>query len=319
MSRINSRQPVAVRQAVTESRSLEPRVGGLVAAAAARLADYLELTKPRIVVLELFVAAAVARLAAPHSLNVVTVLHALAGTALVAASASIANQWLERRIDGQMRRTSNRPCAAGRVSSVEAVTLSLAALAIGLAWLVLKVNILTAALGLASWVLYVAVYTPLKTRSPLNTTVGAVAGAIPLLMGWTATGAPLTLTAWSLAGVLFLWQFPHFMAIAWLYRHDYAAAGHRMWSVVDPTGVRCGVQAVVGALVLIPVSLIPALVPASGSPMIYAAWAILLGGAQLALAIRFALRRDEAAARPLLRATLLYLPAWLTMLLIVTV
>jgi protoheme IX farnesyltransferase len=306
-------------QAVADTRSMEPRVGGFVAAVASRLDDYLELTKPRIVVLELFVAAAVAHLAAPHSLNVVTVLHALLGTALVASSASIANQWLERRIDARMRRTSNRPCAAGRVSSAEAVTLSLAALAVGLAWLVLKVNVLTAALGLASWVLYVAIYTPLKTRSPLNTVVGAVAGAIPLLMGWTATGAPLTLTAWSLAGVLFLWQFPHFMAIAWLYRNDYAAAGHRMLSVVDPTGVRCGVQAVVGALVLIPVSLIPALAPASGSPMVYGLWAVLLGAAQLALAIQFALRRDEAAARPLLRATLLYLPAWLTMLLMVAV
>ena len=153
-------------------------------------------------------------------------------------------------------------------------------------------------MGLASWVLYVVVYTPLKTRSPLNTTVGAVAGAIPLLMGWTATGAPLNLTAWSLAGVLFLWQFPHFMAIAWLYRRDYAAAGHRMLSVVDPTGVRCGVQAVIGAALLIPVSLIPALDPTSGSPMVYGLWAIALGAVQLALAIQFALRRDERSRPP---------------------
>jgi protoheme IX farnesyltransferase len=285
----------------------------------ARLADYLELTKPRIVVLELFVAAAVAHLAAPQSLEVATVLHALAGTALVAASASIANQWLERKIDARMRRTAARPCAAGRVSGAEAASLSMAALAIGLAWLALQVNAMTAALGLASWFLYVGVYTPLKTRSPLNTAVGAVAGAIPPLMGWTATGTPLDLTAWSLAGVLFLWQFPHFMAIAWLYRGDYATAGHRMLSVVDPSGIRCGVQAVIGAALLVPVSLIPALDPASGSPMIYGLWSVLLGAIQLAFAIQFALRRDEQSARPLLRATLLYLPAWLTMTLVVTV
>jgi protoheme IX farnesyltransferase len=313
MSRIETPQSVA------EARALAPRAGGALSAAFARLSDYLELTKPRIVLLELFVAAAVARLASPHAFDAAILLHALAGTALVAASASVANQWLERRADARMRRTSNRPCVAGRVSDVEAVGLSLGALAVGLAWLVREVNGLTAALGLASWLLYVAVYTPLKSRSPANTAIGAVAGAIPLLMGWTATGAPLDLTAASLAGVLFLWQFPHFMAIAWLYRGDYAAAGHRMLSVVDPTGVRCGVQAVLGAVALIPVSLIPAATPASGSPMIYGLWAALLGAAQLALAIQFALRRDEPSARALLRGTLLYLPAWLMVLVIVTV
>ncbi len=285
----------------------------------ARLADYLELTKPRIVVLELFVAAAIAHLAAPHALQAWTILHALAGTALVAGSASIANQWLERNIDRRMRRTANRPCAAGRVSSAEAVALSAVGLIAGTSWLLWRVNALTAALGLASWILYAVVYTPLKRRSPLNTAVGAVAGAIPLLMGWTATGTPLDLTAWSLAGVLFLWQFPHFMAIAWLYRDDYAAGGHQMLSVVDPTGARCGVQAVIGAALLIPVSLIPALDPSSGSPMIYGLWSVALGAAQLGFAIQFALRRDEESARALLRSTLLYLPAWLTITTIVSV
>jgi protoheme IX farnesyltransferase len=306
-------------RSLADVRPLETPMRGAVGAIAARLRDYLELTKPRIVILELFVAAAVAHLAAPQGLDVAIVLQALAGTALVAGSASIANQWLERRGDARMRRTADRPCAAGRVSSAEAVLLSLGSLALGLVWLALQVNTLTAALGLLSWVLYVVVYTPLKTRSPLNTTVGAVAGAVPLLMGWTATGMPLDLTAWSLAGVLFLWQFPHFMAIAWLYRRDYAAGGHCMLSVVDSTGVRCGVQAVVGALALIPVSLIPALDPTSGSPMIYGLWTLALGAIQLAFAIQFALRRDEPSARPLLRATLLYLPAWLTITLIVSV
>lgn len=314
-----SRSPETQVAPVAEVRPLGSRLATGITLLSARLSDYLELTKPRIVVLELIVAAAIAHLAAPHTLNSWAVLHALAGTALVASSASIANHWLERRNDQRMRRTANRPCAAGRVTSAEAITLSIIALAIGITWLALKVNALTASLGLASWLLYVVVYTPLKTHSPLNTTVGAVAGAIPLLMGWTATGAPLTLTAWSLAGVLFLWQFPHFMAIAWLYRRDYAAAGHQMLSVVDPTGVRCGMQAIVGAAALIPVSLIPALAPASGSPLVYALWAVLLGSVQLALAIRFALRRDEASARPLLRATLLYLPAWLAILMVVTV
>jgi protoheme IX farnesyltransferase len=309
MSRITS------SQTLVEARTLERPVTSMFA----RLSYYLELTKPRIVVLELFVAAAIAHLAAPHTLDAITVLHALAGTALVAASASIANHWMERRIDTRMRRTADRPCASGRVSTAEALTLAAVALPVGLVWLAWRVNLLTSMLGLTSWLLYVVIYTPLKRRSPLNTAVGAVAGAIPLLMGWTATGTPLDLTAWSLVGVLFLWQFPHFMAIAWLYRDDYAAAGHQMMSVVDPTGARCGVQAIVGAAALIPVSLIPALDPASGSPMVYSLWAVLLGAIQFAFAVQFALARDDRSARQLLRATLVFLPAWLAVTMIVSV
>ncbi len=284
----------------------------------ARLADYFEMTKPRIVVLELIVAGVAACIAAPHSLNFTVVLHALFGTALVAASASIANSWWERENDSLMPRTADRPLPTGRVTSFEALLLSGVSLVLGLGWLALQVNLLTAALGLASWVVYALIYTPLKTRTPLNTTVGAVSGTIPLLMGWTATGQPLTLTAYALATVLFLWQFPHFMAIAWLYRRDYEAAGHRMLSVVDPSGIRSGALAVVTALVLIPVSLIPAVLPTGGSPLVFLVWTFSLGVVQFALSVRFALMRDEASARLLLRGTLLYLPAWMVMLLIVT-
>lgn len=287
-------------------------------AVAARLVDYLELTKPRIVLLELIVASAAACLAAPHTLDMRVLLFALAGTGLVAASACIANQWWERTGDAHMPRTAERPLPAGRVSSSEAIWLSLIALLVGTALLVLQVNWLTAALGLASWIVYVMIYTPLKTRSPLNTTVGAVAGAIPILMGWTATGTPLGLIAWSLSGTLFLWQFPHFMSIAWIYRHDYAAAGHRMLTVVDPSGMRAGAQAVLGAAALVPVSLIPAVVPTSGSPLLYLTWTFTLGAILLGLSIRFALFRDQLSARYLLRASLIFLPAWLAMLLVVT-
>jgi heme o synthase len=284
----------------------------------ARLADYLELTKPRIVLLELIVASAAACLAAPHALDMGVLLYALAGTGLVAASASIANQWWERVSDAHMPRTANRPLPTGRITSGEALMLSAICLIVGTGSLLWQVNTLTAILGLASWTLYVPIYTPLKTRSSFNTTVGAVAGAIPTLMGWTAMGAPLSLTAWSLVAVLFLWQFPHFMAIAWLYRHDYAAAGQKMLTVVDPTGMRAGAQAVLGAAALVPVSLIPAVVPTGGSPLLYLTWTFALGAIQTALAIRFAMFRDTASARLLLRASILFLPAWLAMLLIVT-
>ena len=284
----------------------------------ARLSDYLELTKPRIVVLELIVAAAAACLAAPHALNAAVVIHALWGTALVAASASIANQWWERGIDSRMERTANRPLPAGRVNPGEALVLSAITLILGTGWLLWQVNLTTALLGIACWLLYVVVYTPLKTRTPLNTAVGAVAGAIPLLMGWSATGTPLNLMAFALAGVLFLWQFPHFMAIAWMYRQQYAAAGHQMLPVVDHAGWRTAVQAIVGAVLIIPVSLIPALTSVGGGSLIYFAWALALGLLQLASAVHFALTRDEHSARMLLRATLIYLPTWLGMLLIVT-
>lgn len=284
----------------------------------ARATDYLELTKPRIIVLELIVAGAAACIAMPRGLDSMAVMHALFGTALVAASASIANQWWERSNDARMPRTANRPLPAGRVASWEALVLAAVTLAVGLLWLVTRANLLTASLGLASWVLYVLVYTPLKTRTSFNTAVGAVAGAIPILMGWTATGAPLNLTALSLAGVLFLWQFPHFMAIAWLYRRDYAQAGHQMLPVVDPSGIRSGAQAVYAAALLIPVSLIPTIIPTTGSPLIYLAWVLALGGIQLLFAIRFALRRDELSARQLLRTTLIYLPVWIAILLVVT-
>ncbi len=284
-----------------------------------RLSDYLELSKPRIVVLELIVASAAALIAAPHTFQFHVLIAALVGTALVAASASAANHLLERDTDAAMPRTANRPLAAGRISAAEAIVLSTIGLVAGMAVLLLAVNRLTALLGLASWVLYVVIYTPMKRRTPQNTTVGAVAGALPLLMGWTATGAPLDLTALSLASVLFLWQFPHFMAIAWLYRDDYAAGGHKMLTVVDPSGLRAGVLAVVAAAVLIPVSLVPALPPTSGSPWIYAVWATGLGAVQLLLAVRFAIRRDHPSAKRLLRATLVYLPAWMAVLAMVRV
>jgi len=283
-----------------------------------RLSDYLEMTKPRIVVMELIVAAAAACVAMPHGLDRVVVFYALLGTALVASSASVANQWWERSVDARMPRTANRPLPAGRVSNLEAVLLSAVSFVAGTSLLITQVNWLTAFLGLGSWIIYVAFYTPLKTRTPLNTAVGAVAGAIPILMGWTATGAPLNLTALALAAVLFLWQFPHFMAIAWIYRLDYAKAGHQMLPVVDRTGMRSGALAVVGALLLVPVSLIPAVLPTSGSPLVYFVWTFCLGVIQFGLAVRFALQRDDQSARWLLRATLVYLPVWMALLLTVT-
>jgi protoheme IX farnesyltransferase len=169
------------------------------------------------------------------------------------------------------------------------------------------VNLTTAAIGVATWALYVWVYTPLKTRAASNTAVGAVAGALPVLMGWTSVGAPLDLRAWSLFLIVFLWQFPHFMAIAWIYRRQYAAAGLKMLPVVDPSGYRAAAQAVVSALVLIPVSLVPCL--ARPAAEMYFVWAVAIGLAQLGFAVGFLLQLSDASARRLLLASLVYLPA----------
>jgi protoheme IX farnesyltransferase len=282
----------------------------------ARGADYLELTKPRIAVLELVTLAVAALLAGIH--DVWALAYALLGTALVAAGASAFNQWWERNSDQRMERTASRPLPAGRLTSLEVVVFGSVAAVAGVALLAVQVNPRTAVLGFLTWFLYVLVYTPMKSRTPMNTLVGAVAGALPILMGWTAMGAPLGLKAGTLFLILFLWQFPHFMAIAWIYRRQYGAAGMKMLTVVDPSGRRAGAQAVVVALVLIPVSLIPAVLPLSGSVFVDFAGALALGVGQLLCAVLFLMKLDDRSARRLLRASLIYLPALLMLLVLAT-
>ena len=278
-----------------------------------RVADYIELTKPKIVLMELVTVAVAAVLASHGEPDKWLVLHAVIGTVLVAAGASAWNQWIERRTDALMDRTADRPLPAARLTGREVTVLGTLASIGGTAYLAFCVNGLTAALGALTWLLYVAVYTPLKSRSPSNTAVGAVAGAMPILMGWTAVGGQLNLSAATLFLIVFLWQFPHFMAIAWIYRRQYAAAGLKMLPVVDPSGLRVGGQAVIAALALVPVSLLPAMISFAG-PM-YFVWALVLSVGQLLCAFAFLLRMNEHTARILLRASLVYLPSlllWLT-------
>lgn len=284
-------------------------------AVVARLSAFLELSKPRIAALVLVVVAVsgwVARWGAP---DVAVLLHALVGTALVAASSGAMNQWLERGRDSRMPRTRTRPLPSGRLSEAEVLWFTAVTLAAGSAYLAVFVNPLTMAIGIATWALYVAAYTPLKTRTPLNTHLGAVAGALPVLMGWAAVGGTWDVRAAALFAILFLWQFPHFMAIAWLYRDEYARAGMKMLTVVDPSGRRAAVLAVATALVLIPVSLAPALFTPGASA--YAFGAIVLGGGYLAAAVAFFAERDALSARRLLHASLIYLPALLGLLLLI--
>lgn len=287
--------------------------------ALARISDYIELTKPRIVLLELLTVIVAAHLASPWGIPPMVLLYTVLGTALVAASASAFNQWWEQGADAQMHRTAGRPLPTGRLTSQQVVVFGAATLFAGIFALAVAVNYLTACIALATWAIYIFAYTPLKTRSPMNTAVGAVSGALPILIGWSATGAVMDVRAAALVAVMFLWQFPHFMAIAWLYRDDYIRASQRMLTVVDPSGMRAGAQATFAALALIPVSLVPALSPDAGSPHIYFIWALILGIAQTLAATHFLLNRNDRTARRLLRASLAYMICWMGLLLLVAV
>lgn len=284
-----------------------------------RLGDFIELTKPRIVMLELVTVVVAAHLAAPRGIDAWVLWHTVLGAALVAASAGAFNQWLEAGADGRMQRTAARPLPAGRLAAWQVVLFGFVTLAAGAAQLLVFVNALTAAAAIATWLVYVTIYTPLKSRTPLNTAVGAVSGALPILIGWTATGVAVDMRCWALVAVMFLWQFPHFMAIAWLYRADYARGGQKMLTVVDPTGLRAAGQAIVAAILLVPVSLVPALAPEAGSPLVYSFWTLALGIGQAAAAVWFLTRRDDLSARWLLRASLVYLTCWMGLLVMVAV
>lgn len=279
-----------------------------------RVCDYVELTKPRIAVLELVTVAVAAVLASAGAPDLRTLLHALIGTTMIAASASAWNQLLERETDALMERTADRPLPAGRLSVREVAVFGSVLALVGVGYLAMLVNPLTAAFGAITWALYVCIYTPLKSRSYANTMIGAVAGAMPILMGWAAAGEPLDLAAATLFLIVFLWQFPHFMAIAWIYRRDYAAAGLQMLPVVDPSGLRAGGQAVLAALALLPVSLLPSMVSFAGP--LYFLWALFLGAAQIGCAAFFLFRLSDQSARILLRASLVYLPALLIWLML---
>jgi protoheme IX farnesyltransferase len=282
-----------------------------------RAADYLALTKPRLNFLVVATSAAGYYLGAPAAaaggFDVLQMATAVAGTALVAGGAAVLNQVYERDTDALMRRTRMRPLPDGRIASAEATVFGLALSAAGLVMLATRANLTAATLALATLVIYLIVYTPMKRRSPLATLVGAVPGALPPLIGWTASHGGISWGGVSLFAIVFLWQIPHFMAIAWLYREDYGKAGFPMLPVVEPDGRRTGRQAAIYALALLPVSLVPALAGVSALP--YCAIALVLGTAMLWLAMQFAATRSDRSARRLFFGSITYLPLlWIAMI-----
>ena len=276
-------------------------------------ADYLELTKPRLNFLVVATSAAGYYLGATGPMDLGAMATAVAGTTLVAAGAAALNQLYERDTDALMRRTRMRPLPAGRVAPNDARIFGMALSAAGLALLAARANWLSAGLALATLLTYLAIYTPMKRRTPLSTIVGAVPGALPALIGWAASHGSIDRSGAALFAIVFCWQLPHFMAIAWLYREDYARAGFPMLPVIDPEGRRAGKQAVYWGALLVLASLEPSFSGLAGH--VYLTVAAVLGAAMFALSLRFAADRNEATARALFYGSITYLPLlWIAMI-----
>lgn len=271
-----------------------------------RVTAFVELTKPRITFLIVLTAAAGFALASTGSVNYVDLLSACFGIALLSSGIATLNQYMERDLDGLMRRTADRPLPSGRLQPWEALLFGVSLTVVAQIYLAAFVNPLTALLGLTVIAGYLFGYTPLKTRTSLSTMVGAFPGAVPPLIGWTAARGELSLEAWVLFAILFLWQFPHFLAIAWMYREDYARAGILMLPVVEPDGRVTSQQIVVYTIMLLPVSLLPTVLGTSGKTYLFGA--LILGLLFLYSSIRAALSQSRQQARRLLLASVLYLP-----------
>jgi len=277
-----------------------------------RIRPYYELTKPRIVMMVGVTAALGYYLAVLGQGSFPGWWHflaAMAGTALTGGGASVLNQYLERDVDSRMDRTRQRPMPSGAIGPSAALLFGVGLTMGGCFLLLGQTNLLTAFLALQSAFLYVLVYTPMKRLSWWNTSVGAVPGAMPPLMGWAAASGELSFGAWVLFGVLYLWQHPHFFAIAWMYREDYARGGLKMLPVVEPSGRTTFALSLLFAALLVPVALLPALVGAAG--MVYFYGALGLGLGLLAMCVYFAVYRSRMAARRVMLASLVYLPGLL--------
>ena len=283
------------------------------AASPARYWDYIALTKPRLNLLVLATTLAGVYLAAPDGVASMTLLHTLVGTALVAGGASALNQVWERDTDRLMRRTRSRPLPAGRLGVAEGTWFGLLLAVGGLAELALAVNVLCASVALATLISYVLVYTPLKTRTSLSTLVGAVPGALPPVIGWSAATGEISLPALVLFAIVFFWQIPHFLAIAWLYRDDYARAGIPVLPVLEPDGRHTGQLALLYAAALWPVSLMPAVVGIAD--LTYSLVGTFLGLVFIWLSALFAREPATVTARQLFLFSIVYLPLLLGALL----
>jgi protoheme IX farnesyltransferase len=268
--------------------------------------DYIALTKPRITWLILMSTGVGYFFGARGGWRFLTLLHTILGTGLIASGTAALNQWYERAADAKMKRTQARPLPSGRLSAPNALVFAILISVAGFAELFIAVNPLTGWLGLFTLLSYLFVYTPLKQRSPHSTTIGAIPGAMPPLIGYAAASGTLTWDAWILFAILFIWQFPHFYAIAWMYREDYERAGIRMLPVVEPDGESTARRILLYSLILIPISLVPKFLVMTGN--LYLIGALALGLLFLYAGVRVSFDRTRQQARRVLLASVIYLP-----------
>lgn len=268
--------------------------------------DYIALTKPRITWLILVSTGIGYFFGAKFGWSWWSLFHTITGTGLIASGTAALNQWSEREADAKMRRTHMRPLPSGRLPAGKALVFSIFLSAAGFVELAWGANLLTGLLGLFTLLTYLFAYTPLKSRSPHSTTVGAIPGAMPPLIGFAGAAATLTTEAWILGAILFLWQFPHFYAIAWMYREDYERAGIRMLPVVEPDGESTARRMVFFSLALIPISLLPKFWSMAGN--VYLVGAVLIGLMFVYYSWRVLNDRTRAHARGVLLASVIYLP-----------
>jgi protoheme IX farnesyltransferase len=272
--------------------------------------DYIELTKPRITWLILMSTGIGYFFGLPshqwRAINWLLLLHTILGTGLIASGTAALNQWYERAADLKMHRTAGRPLPSGRLTAGRALAFGIALSVAGFAELWLGVNLLSALIGAFTLASYLFLYTPMKQRTWWSTTVGAIPGAMPPMIGYAAAAGAITRESWVLFAILFLWQFPHFYSIAWMYKEDYARAGIRMLPVVDPDCRSTARQIVLYGIALIPVSLVPGMLGMTGR--IYFIGALILGLLYLYSGVRVALERTLVRARAVLLTSVLYLP-----------
>jgi protoheme IX farnesyltransferase len=280
--------------------------GAVAAKAPSRAADYVTLTKPRLNFLVLLTTAAAYSLGARPDATLIDLVHTLAGTFLVAGGAAALNQVWERQTDRLMRRTRLRPMADMRLTAAQGAMFGLLLTAAGAAELAWFINPLSAAVALFTTASYVLFYTPLKVRTSLSTIAGALPGALPAVIGWAAATNTLSIEGWVLFGIVFMWQMPHFLAIAWMYRDEYARAGMPLLPVIEPDGRSTGRQAVLYTAALIPLSLMP--VGVGLATVWYLAGAIALGAILMVLSLEFSAKRSIDTAKRLFFGSIIYLP-----------
>ena len=280
---------------------------GTLALTRPRVLDFIALAKPELTLLSVLTAVGGAYLAIEGGGQYLSLLHTLLGTLLVGAGAGALNMYLERRYDAMMKRTERRPIPAGRVAPREALGFGIAAAVLGVVQMAVFTHLLAAFLALVTLVTYLFLYTPLKRLTPLATVVGAVPGALPPAIGWAAVRGDLGPEAWSLFAILFFWQIPHFLSLAWLYRIDYARAGYRTLTVADAGGTATSRYILVSSILLLPASLLPTTVGLLG--FLYFPGAALLSLTFLVLSARMFRRPTNLAARRLFIASLVYMTA----------